>query len=743
MTFISIIIPFNHRRRYLEECLDSLMEQNIDDGEVILILNRNATQADKEPLDDLMEKYAKLNIKVKEFDEEIGVAKARNIGLKLATGKYIYFIDADDYIYSNGLAKLIEVAKKTDADFINGHRLQTPRVKERFEEMLENRNNETAKKGKKTDTEFSINLIVDQKSRSQENILTVLHALIKREIIIENNLEFDEEKEAYIDYPFILDLLQYTKTFKGVENALYGKRISDNPIDEPNLNQMIEERFPLFIQEYNDELDYINKHPNEENYIILKKEIKAKMLRYYIKRFSMQYRSNWDEKWTTSYLNEMSEIAKTFENIPWYYKKEINALKSKDKKALKKWINIRLGKNKAKQIIKEPWRFDTTLYYNVYNKQEIKENQIIFESFRGDYYSDSPKYIYEYLYKHFSDKFEFVWVINDKNTKIPGNPKKVKRFSREFYKELAVSKYWVINGRQAARLKKRPEQIIVSTWHGTPLKKLGLDMDYLNMSGNTDIKGYQKAFKNNTRVWDYLISQNAYSSEIFRRAFAFNGEMLEIGYPRNDILINNNNTEDINKIKDKLNIPKDKKIILYAPTWRDNEYYDKGKYKFATEMDFDKMYEELKDDYTLIVKFHYLVKENINWDKYNNFVIQCDADWDIQELYLISDIMITDYSSVMFDYALLKRPMIFYAYDLENYKNNLRDFYFDMVTDVPGPIIEDSQDLVYYLKDLDLNKYNEEYNEKYKKFNEKFNQFDEGTASKQVIDLMLKTGMKK
>ena len=351
MTFISIIIPFNHRKRYLEECLDSLMEQNIDDGEVILILNRNATQADKEPLDDLMEKYAKLNIKVKEFDNEIGVAKARNIGLELATGKYVYFIDADDYIYSNGLAKLIEVAKKTDADFINGHRLQTSYVKERFEEMLQNRNNETAKKGKKTDTEFSINLIVDQKSRSQENILTVLHALIKREIIIENNLEFDEEKEAYIDYPFILDLLQYTKTFKGVENALYGKRISDNPIDEPNLNQMIEERFPLFIQEYRDELDYINKHPNEENYIILKKEIKAKMLRYYIKRFSMQYRSNWDEKWTTSYLNEMSEIAKTFENIPWYYKKEINALKSKDKKALKKWINIRLGKNKAKQII--------------------------------------------------------------------------------------------------------------------------------------------------------------------------------------------------------------------------------------------------------------------------------------------------------------------------------------------------------------------------------------------------------
>ncbi|MCQ2976738.1 MAG: CDP-glycerol:glycerophosphate glycerophosphotransferase [archaeon] len=727
MTFISIIIPFNHRKRYLEECLDSLMEQNIDDGEVILILNRNATQADKEPLDDLMEKYTKLNIKVKEFDNEIGVAKARNIGLELATGKYVYFIDADDYIYSNGLAKLIEIAKKTDADFINGHRLQTSYVKERFEEMLQNRNNETAKKGKKTDTEFSINLIVDQKSRSQDNILTVLHALIKREIIIENNLEFDEEKEAYIDYPFILDLLQYIKTFKGVENALYGKRISDNPIDEPNLNQMIEERFPLFIQEYNDELDYINKHPNEENYIILKKEIKAKMLRYYIKRFSMQYRSNWDEKWTTSYLNEMSEIAKTFENIPWYYKKEINALKSKDKKALKKWINIRLGKNKAKQIIKEPWRFDTTLYYNVYNKQEIKENQIIFESFRGDYYSDSPKYIYEYLYKHFSDKFEFVWVINDKNTKIPGNPKKVKRFSREFYKELAVSKYWVINGRQAARLKKRPEQIIVSTWHGTPLKKLGLDIDNI-YSGSPQIK---KIYAKNASEWEYLISPNEYTSNILKRCFAYEKDIHLTGYPRNDILYNATE-ETVDKIKEKLNLDKNKKIILYAPTWRDDEFYEKGQYKFSLKLNLDKLKESLGEEYILLVRTHYFIADKLDLSDYKGFAVDVSRYDDIAELYLISDILITDYSSVFFDFANLRRPILFYTYDLDKYQNMLRGFYIDIHTEVPGPLVFTTEEIIDKIKNID--KLNEEYKERYDEFYERFCSVDDGNASKRIVE---------
>ena len=212
--------------------------------------------------------------------------------------------------------------------------------------------------------------------------------------------------------------------------------------------------------------------------------------------------------------------------------------------------------------------------------------------------------------------------------------------------------------------------------------------------------------------------------------------MLEIGYPRCDILFNKNNEEAIDDIKSRLNIPKDKKIILYAPTWRENQFYNKNAFKFTTEMDFDEMYNQLSDDYILIVKFHYLVKENIDWSKYNDFIIECDADWDIQELYLISDIMITDYSSVMFDYAILKRPIIFFTFDLDDYKNNLRDFYFDMVEEVPGPICKTNEEMIDYIKNFNREDYDNDYGEKYKLFNEKFNQFDDGNASKKVIELI-------
>lgn len=365
------------------------------------------------------------------------------------------------------------------------------------------------------------------------------------------------------------------------------------------------------------------------------------------------------------------------------------------------------------------------------------EKTILFESGNGRNYSGNPRYIYEeILNQGLDNEFKCVWSLIDTNTEVSGNPIKVKRSYFKFLYYTLRSGAWVFDARHLYYLRKNKKTKYIQTWHGTPLKKLALDMEYMDMSGSQDIEKYHQEFIGNSLLWQYLISQNPFSSEIFRRAFNFNGKMLEIGYPRNDILINRNNDKDIDEIKTRFNIPKDKKIILYAPTWRDNEYHDNNEYKFATEMDFGKMHDELSDEYVLIVKFHYLVKENIDWSKYNNFVIECDAEWDIQELYLISDMMITDYSSVMFDYSILKRPMIFFAYDLDNYKNNLRGFYFDMFEEVPGPICQSNEEMIDFIKNYSKESYESEFGEKYMKWNDKFNPFDDGNASKKVIDLI-------
>ena len=368
----------------------------------------------------------------------------------------------------------------------------------------------------------------------------------------------------------------------------------------------------------------------------------------------------------------------------------------------------------------------------------VKNNVIMFESSNGRNYTGNPRYIYEEMVRQGLDnEYKCVWSLTDTNIPIPGNCTKIKRPGMKFLFYSLRSKFWIFDSRHQYYLKKNKNTRYIQTWHGTPLKKLALDMDKVNSSETTDIDDYKAKFKKNSSLWDYLISQNSYSSKIFKRAFAFDGEMLEIGYPRNDILINENNETKINEIKERLNIDKDKKIILYAPTWRDNEFHKKGIYKFATEMDFNAMKNALSDEYVLIVKFHYLVKDEIKWDEYRDFIIECNEMWDIQELYLISDILITDYSSVMFDYALLNRPILFFTYDLDFYKDNLRDFYFDINT-VPGPLIETTEDLVDFIKNNSKEDYFEKYGTKYQVFKETYNEFDKGSSCQSVIELVKK-----
>ena len=256
-------------------------------------------------------------------------------------------------------------------------------------------------------------------------------------------------------------------------------------------------------------------------------------------------------------------------------------------------------------------------------------------------------------------------------------------------------------------------------------------MEQIDSVVSSSIKEYHEQFRKNTATWDYLISQNHFSTETFRRCFDFKDKpIFEVGYPRNDILFRRNNERDIRRLKEKYNIPLDKKVILYAPTWRDNEFYVQGCYKFVSPLDFKKVQEELGDEYVFLVKYHYLVSDKIDWSEYKGFVYSFNEKVDISRLYLIADMMITDYSSVMFDYSILKRPMFFFAYDLENYENNLRGFYFDFLKEAPGPISKTTDQLIWDIKNYNA----EQWNDKYKEFSDKYNSADDGMASKKIVE---------
>jgi CDP-glycerol glycerophosphotransferase len=353
----------------------------------------------------------------------------------------------------------------------------------------------------------------------------------------------------------------------------------------------------------------------------------------------------------------------------------------------------------------------------------------------GRNFTGNPKAIYEEMVRLELDrKYRCYIILEDMETNISGSAKKLKRNRFRYFYYFAVAGIWISDTRFPKYIIKRKETVYIQTWHGTPLKKLALDMDEVYMSGETSLEEYKLNFSNNVQTWDYLVSQNKYSTEIFTKAFGFDKSILEIGYPRNDILFRKNNHEEIYKIKEMLGLPQDKRIILYAPTWRDNEYYTDGNYKFNTGLDFPLLMKELHEDTVWIVKYHYLIQDFINWSDYEGFVYEYDKSYDISLLYLVSDMLVTDYSSVMFDYSILKKPMIFYCYDLCEYRDSLRGFYFDLLKEAPGPVVETTQNLIQSIKEYDY----ETYKERYEAFNTKYNHADDGNASGKIIDLIYK-----
>lgn len=376
-----------------------------------------------------------------------------------------------------------------------------------------------------------------------------------------------------------------------------------------------------------------------------------------------------------------------------------------------------------------------TIFNQTSENEPLNEKMVFFESFFGKNYSGNPKYIYEEMLKspHYKD-FTFVWSYSGPNSDvIPGSPIIVTRESLDYYRYLASSKYWVSNIVFPVH-KKREGNVYLQTWHGTPLKKLGFDIE---------IEGPETLARENfyieSRNWDYLITANQYSSGIFSRAFKYEKEIIEHGYPANDIFYKDKSELTVleEAVKDRLGIPSNKKIILYAPTWRDDEMVGSWDHRFELKFDVDRFYEELGEEYALVLRMHHLVGDSmIIKDEHKSFLYDCSKYDDIQELYMIADILITDYSSVFFDYANTLNPMLFYAYDYEKYKDSIRGFYLDMEEELPGPVIKNDEALLEAIMNID--KIQVEYKDRYQTFHKKFCSLEDGKASKEVIDKVFK-----
>jgi CDP-glycerol glycerophosphotransferase len=368
-----------------------------------------------------------------------------------------------------------------------------------------------------------------------------------------------------------------------------------------------------------------------------------------------------------------------------------------------------------------------SVYYPVQQRRPLRD-AVVFISWKGKQCGDNPQAIAEELRRR-GDTREHIWAVTDWSVPVPPGGTAVLAGTESYYEALARSRYLIANDDMQAWHVKRAGQVYVQTWHGTPLKRIGFDISQPQFVSGTR---YLEHLKQEVAKWDLLLSPNPFSTPIMRRAFRYDGEICESGYPRNDVLCSGDAGRIAAQARERLGIPAGKRVILYAPTWRDDQYYASGRYRFDFRLDLEQAWRQLGPDTVILLRGHHHMADDVPPGTRPGFVLNVTGYPSMAELCLVSDALITDYSSVMFDFAPTGKPMLFFTYDLETYRDRLRGFYFDFEAEAPGPLLGTSAEVVAALGDLDA--VTARYAGAYQAFTTRFCPLDDGKAAARACD---------
>lgn len=387
-----------------------------------------------------------------------------------------------------------------------------------------------------------------------------------------------------------------------------------------------------------------------------------------------------------------------------------------------------------KAMFTSPYVAKITRYAKYYKHNKLKDNYILYQSRDGKSMTDSPYAVFLYLlsnkeYKH----LKHIWVVDTQKKKQEfakmykhySNVEFVVKESNDCLQMLTTAKYILNNSTFPAYFTKKENQVYVNTWHGTPIKAMGLDVEDNLLGSQNIIRNFLSS--------DILVSPNAHTSEIFKRAFSleglYSGELLEIGYPRIDLTLNADKKRVFKHLKQSGLHISDREIILFAPTWRGS---DVNKPEDSLK-DVYRMVMELKNntEYQVLVKVHpFVYKTALKYKELKPYLVP--DSFDTNELLSVIDLLVTDYSSIFFDYLVTDKPMIFYSPDYEDYKND-RGFYIKPDA-LPGPSVFNTDDLIEAVNHAQAN--TSKYARQYQEFKDLYVPYEDGKVTERLINAM-------
>ncbi|HET6551199.1 MAG TPA: CDP-glycerol glycerophosphotransferase family protein [Solirubrobacter sp.] len=354
-------------------------------------------------------------------------------------------------------------------------------------------------------------------------------------------------------------------------------------------------------------------------------------------------------------------------------------------------------------------------------RSEPLRDAVVYSSFFGRQYSDSPRAIHEELVRR-DAPLEHLWVVRDGSCRVPPTASVLRHGSREYYEAFARSRFVVYNDVFPSWLDRRPDQVVLQTGHGTPLKEVGVDL----ARRRNELRRFEREWERQGSSWQYVLSPNRVSTPILRRSYPNEGELLETGLPKTDVLASQRD------VRRALGLPEGARVVLYAPTYRDHVRDYSGRHRLEPALDVDRLRAAVGDDTIVLFRKHPRVVDPVPATA-DGFVHDVSSYPDATELLLAADVLVTDYSSLMFDFAVTGRPMVFFAYDLDAYRDEVRGFNFDYEAIVPGPLVRTNDELAEALRG------GADFAERYRSFAATFCEFDDGRAAARVVDRLFGT----
>ncbi|MER5490651.1 CDP-glycerol glycerophosphotransferase family protein [Streptomyces sp. NPDC002490] len=708
----SVIVPVFKVQGYLRECLDSLLAQDFTDFEVIAVDDCSPDRSA-----DVLAEFAARDprVVVVRHDTNGGIGRARNTGVARARGDYLFFLDSDDTITAGTLRAVHDrLALTEDPDVLIADHTRTYW-------WGETKASATGELLARTGTEV---FRPAERPEFLSMFAVVWNRVYRRDFFLAHDFAFTDG--LYEDA-----LVVYT-TMLTAERAVcldhvcveYRQRRGGNSMQTPG-----REHFTIFEQ-YQRLFDFLDTRPDLDG---LRPLLFERMVSHFLHTFAResrvraQDRSEFFYRATVLYRRHLPPGFVPPSGIKGAKFQAVDRGSYAAFQALKLVNGTRLrGADRLRRARRSLGRQAYAGYYRLQLSRPIEEDLVVYSAYWNRTPACNPLAVYEKA-RELAPHLRAVWVVRAADVRnLPPGIDHVVPHSPRYWEVMARAKYFVNNVNFADHVVKRPGQVHVQTHHGTPLKRMGIDQQRYPAAAKG--MNMEKLLARADR-WDFSVSSNGHSSEQWDRVYPCAFASVDAGYPRNDVYV----TADARRVlaaRERLGIAPGRTAVLYAPTARD---YQVG---YVPRLDLARVARELGPDVVLLVRTHYFYGRDPGLTELadRGALIDVSRHPSVEELCLASDALITDYSSIMFDYAVLDRPIVTFADDWEVYVRS-RGVTFDLLSgepgDTPGAVATTEEELIATFRD---GRWDDERATALRAaFRERFCPWDDGRAAERVV----------